>query len=223
LERLYRLGYRPVTLLEFTDGRMNLPPGASPVVMTFDDAHPNQFYFLKDGSIDPNSAVGIWREFERLHPDFPLKATWFVVPKMAFGQPKSFGRKIKLLREWGSEIAVHTMTHCNLGEKSDDRVKTEFGHCAKILKGYGVEAKTIAYPYGVPPKNRVLAKEFLWNGRRYKFSAAVLAGSGPAPSPNSGRYRPFAMPRIQAINGDYGIHYWLNRAKSGEVKVYVQP
>lgn len=223
LERLYKLGYRPVTLAEYLENRIKIAPGASPVVITFDDSHPNQFYILKDGRIDPNSAVGIWRDFAATHPDFPVKATWFVVPNMAFGQPRLFGKKLKMLQSWGSEIGSHTLSHGDLGKMTDDQVRKEIGGSIQKLKSFGVEVKTLAFPYGVPPKNRVLAKELIWNGTRYKLNGAVLAGSGPARAPTDQKLRRFSIPRIQAIGGDYGITYWLNKAKAGEYKLYVAP
>src|ERR1051326_5623918 len=70
LEKLYKLGYRPVTVSEWIDGTMSLPPGASPVILTFDDAHPSQLKFKKDGTLDPNCFVAIWKAFAEKHPDF---------------------------------------------------------------------------------------------------------------------------------------------------------
>lgn len=223
LERLYKLGYRPVTLAEYIEGKMQLPPGASPVVITFDDAHPNQFLLNKDGSIDPETAVGIWKSFSDAHPDFPVKGTWFVVPAMGFGQPKLVGKKFKMLQDWGSEIAVHTLTHGRLDRMDDERVKQEIGGCMDFLSKHGVKPKTIAYPFGIRPSNRALAKGFEWKGKKYRLIGGVLAGAGPAPSVKSKEFKAHALPRIQAIEGDYGITYWLNLAKKGKVRLYVEP
>ncbi len=69
LERLYRMGFRPVTLSQFLDGRMPLPPGASPVVFTFDDASPSQIRLREDSSLDPDCAMG--KAFSRKAPRLP--------------------------------------------------------------------------------------------------------------------------------------------------------
>src|SRR3954463_4143942 len=42
LELLYASGYRPVTVSELIDKKLDLPAGTSPVVFTFDDAGPSQ-------------------------------------------------------------------------------------------------------------------------------------------------------------------------------------
>jgi hypothetical protein len=80
LARLYRMGFRPVTLSLYVSGRMELLPGASPVVITFDDSHPSQLRFLPDGQLDPECAVGVWRAFASQHQGFPIRATFFVLP-----------------------------------------------------------------------------------------------------------------------------------------------
>ena len=69
LTRLYRNHYRPVTASALVMGRIDLPRGASPVVLTFDDSATSQAALLEDGRIDPDSAVGIMLEFARDHPD----------------------------------------------------------------------------------------------------------------------------------------------------------
>src|SRR5688572_15048380 len=63
LELLYARGFRPVTMAEVLDKKLDLPRGQSPVVVVFDDASPSQFKYIEQNGnleIDPNSAVGIW-------------------------------------------------------------------------------------------------------------------------------------------------------------------
>ena len=77
LERLYASGYRPVTVAEMIDKKIDLPAGQSPVVFTFDDAGPSQFSYVDhDGTleIDPNSGMGIWLAFRKKHPDWDNRA-----------------------------------------------------------------------------------------------------------------------------------------------------
>jgi len=223
LERLYKLGYRPVTLREYLDNNVLLAPGATPVVMTFDDSHPDQFRMLKDGSIDPTCAVGIWKRFADKHPDFPVKGTFFVVPRMYFGQKKFLKKKMAMLKEWGCDVEIHTLSHANLSTLTDDEVKAEIAGSIEWIRQFGFEPKTIALPYGIAPKNRVLLKEFVHKGVRYKLDAAVLAGSGPAPAPQNAHERVYRLPRILAQEGEYGSTWWLDRAKAGKVDLYVTP
>jgi hypothetical protein len=59
---------------------------------------------------------------------------------------------------------------------------------------------SIALPYGVRPKDRLVLE---WSGLR----AALLVGSGPAPSPEDSKRDVWRLPRIQAINGEFGLDY----------------
>jgi peptidoglycan/xylan/chitin deacetylase (PgdA/CDA1 family) len=224
LERLYRMGFRPVTLTEYLDDRMDLPPGASPVVFTFDDAHASQFRLLDSGSIDPESAVGIWLDFARRHPDFPVKASFYVLPDVMWSQPRHLERKLALLKEWGSELGSHTMSHTSLARLSDEGVKRELAEAIEFLAGLGFgDDVSIALPYGISPKNRSLLERFEWNGREYAMRGALLVGANPAPAPSSPDFDRFRIPRIQGIEGDFGITFWLDKVERGDVQVYVAP
>jgi hypothetical protein len=79
LELLHERGYRPITVAELVDKRIDLPRGLSPVVFTFDDASPSQFrYIERNGElvVDSTSAIGIWLDFQKTHPDWESKATF---------------------------------------------------------------------------------------------------------------------------------------------------
>lgn len=211
-------------MTEYVTGKMNLPSGASPVVFTFDDSSPTQFRLLADGSVDPNCAFGIWQNFAKTHPDFPVKATWYIIPSSCFNQREFAAAKIKLLLASGGEIANHTIRHPKLNKLSDAKVCEEFGRCTDAIKKMGAtDPIHLALPYGIFPKNRKLVKSFTYKGKRYDFASVVLAGASPAPAPTSKKFEPYRIPRIQAIEGTYGITYWLDKVKGGSVKVYVAP
>lgn len=223
LERLYRLGYRPVTLAEYTSNSMKLPRGASPVVLTFDDSDPSQFVLKDDGSIDPNCMVGIWRSFAKKHPDFPIKGTFFILPNGPFGQSKKSAEKLKMLKEWGSEIGSHTMTHSNMSKLTDDQVRNELGASFEYIQKLGFEPTSMALPYGILPKNRDLLKSFTVKGKKVRYWNVVLAGAAPAPSPMSPQFNRLRIQRVQAFEGEYGINWWLDYNKKHSSKPYVQP
>jgi hypothetical protein len=223
LKRVYDLGFRPVSLMSYLDNKMDLPPGASPIVFTFDDSSISQFRILENGEIDPECAVGIWLEFAKEHPDFPLIATFYIMPNPFFGQPKFAERKAELLREWGCEIGNHTMTHPNLSKLSDDEAKKEIAEVIDFANRFGFRVDSIALPMGIFPKNRELVKKFTYKGKTYAMRAALLVGANPAPSPSSEKLDPYRIPRIQAVEGDYGITYWLDKIEKGEVKTFVAP
>lgn len=222
LGRLYDLGFRPVTVSAYLEGKMDLAPGASPIVFTFDDSDPTQFRILPDGKIDPDCAVGIWQAFAEKHPDFPIVATFYVLPEM-WGQRTSVKAKLDMLRRWGSELGCHTYTHRSLGTLSDAEVKREIQRSVDMIRAYGFEPASIALPYGIRPKNHALLKGFKENGKTYGFRAALMVGAGPAPAPGSPKLDPYKLPRIQGIDGVYGITYWLDKVKAGKVHPFVAP
>jgi len=222
LERLDKMGFRPVTAAEWLAGTMNLAKGASPVVMTFDDANPDQFRLLDDGSIDPNCGVGIWQDFAKTHPDFPIRATFFVLPTM-WGQPKWVSKKLELLRGWGCEVANHTISHVPLRKQTDERVKKEIGDAAIALAKLGEKGPfNLAYPLGSTPKNFELLKGFPYKGGKITVNSGFLVGADPSPDPKSAKFDRYRIPRIQATKGICGLDYWLDQLQKGKVKVYVE-
>lgn len=222
LERLYKDGFRPCTVSQYLDDKMDLPPGASPAVFTFDDANPSQLQLLPDGSVDPKCAVGIWQEFAKAHPDFPVRATFYVLPDTMFGQPKFRQKKVELLRSLGCELGNHTVTHPILKRLPDEKVKQELAVATDDLEKLGEPLPvSIALPFGVSPKNASLTKEFDYKGKHYAFKAAFLVGAEPAPAPTDPKLNRYRIPRIQAYNGICSLDEWLGKFEKGQVKVYV--
>lgn len=224
LERLYMMGFRPVTVSEYLADDMTLAPGASPVVMTFDDSNPSQFQIREDGSVDPKCAVGMWMAFAEKHPDFPVKGTFYVLPDVMWGQSKLVAKKVAMLREWGSELGSHTVSHPQLKRLSDEQVKQELAGAIDALEKYGERLPvSVALPFGISPKNKDLLKGFEYRGKRYAMKAAMLVGANPAPAPGDAKLNRYRIPRIQAYPGEAGSDYWLGLAEKGKLKVYVMP
>ena len=68
LDRLYREGFRLIGLNDYLDGKIDLPVGTTPVILTFDDSSPGQFRMIGTNGrpeVDPESAVGILEAFAR--------------------------------------------------------------------------------------------------------------------------------------------------------------
>ena len=224
LDTLYKYGFRPVTLSEFVEGKMTLPPGASPVVLTFDDSSLSQFKMLPDGKIDPESAVGILENFSKEHPDFPVKATFFILPKVPFGQAGCVNQKLSRLKSWGCEIGSHTLSHNSLRKLSEEKIKQELGGSIDWIRSLGFEPKTMAVPYGIMPKKIELLKNFTWNGKQYGFIANVRSMGRPAHSFESEKPdNPYRLARIIGSNEPMALTYWLKKVEEGKVQLYVQP
>lgn len=221
LQRLYDMGFRPITMSEYLSDHIDVPPGASPVVITFDDSNPTQFKLRPDGTPDPDCAYGIWQEFARLHPDFPVKATWYVLPTVMWGQRSLRGKKVEMLRDDGSELACHTWDHPVLRRLSDRQVKTEIAKSLDFLRGYGFDHPSFAYPYGIYPRHMGILDGFRQNDRDYTLTGAVTCDTDIAPAPTSDDFRPFKIPRIEAVG--HQLDAWLDRIEKKKIDVFVAP
>ncbi|MDQ1714481.1 MAG: hypothetical protein QOC60_426 [Frankiaceae bacterium] len=180
LTRLERDGYVPITAAQFAAGAIDVPAGKHPVVLTFDDATTSQFQLGADDHPVPDCAVGIMQAFAETHPDFPARATFFV-NKAPFAQTPN---PLQWLTDNGFEVAVHTVSHANLGTLTDAKVQKEIGdNFQTILAATGKAPTTFALPYGVHARNRVLELRGTSGGKSYSISGVFLVGSDPSKSP----------------------------------------
>jgi peptidoglycan/xylan/chitin deacetylase (PgdA/CDA1 family) len=222
LQLLYERGYRPITVAQLVDGSFALAPGQSPVVFTFDDASPGQFrYVERNGKleIDPSSAVGIWLEFARTHPDWAPRATFCLLPAAShghafFGERGIQGQatawrfpKLRDLAARGFELCVHTLWHANLGTLTDAGVQEQIARSVLAVDSAvpGYRVRTFALPLGIWPKNRALARAGNWRDPKtgrvvsYAFDAVLQVSGGPAPSREAPGFDPGRLPRLQVI------------------------
>jgi peptidoglycan/xylan/chitin deacetylase (PgdA/CDA1 family) len=217
LETLYTKGYRLVALNDVLDGKIGVPAGTTPMVLTFDDSSPGQFRYLsKNGSleIDPKSGVGILEAFTRERPDFGRAATFFVLPGASrpnrlFDQPEHEGRKLQYLVSRGYEIGNHTLWHANLGKYEEPTVRAQIAEAQVWIQRHVPDYRTraLALPHGVYPKDIGWALKGTAKGTTYNIDAILMVAGGAAPSPFSRGFDPVRLPRIQAVERDLG--YWL--------------
>ena len=217
LARLWRDGFYPITAAELVTGRIDVPKGRSPVVLTFDDATNNQVRFEQDGTLDPDSAVGILEAFTKVHPDFPAVAT-FYVPKNNFdGDGATPEATLRWLVDHGFDLGNHTKDHIPLNTLGPTRVQKELVLGNHVITDFlpTYRPRTMALPYGALPHPESLAVHGAWNGESYRFAGVFLAGAEPAPSPFSTKWDPGAIPRIRTNptwNGtrDFTEGMWLD-------------
>ena len=245
MEWLYAHQYRPVTLAEYAQGQINCPAGMSPVIITFDDALVGQFSETALGKVSSSCAVGILEDMHARHPDWPLKATFFVLtdedPKMpkpftvphdpSLPDQNAFAQdKMTHLVQDGFEIGNHTLHHhLRMQRMSDAEVEAEFaGGVAGIhhyLPGYNVQ--TLALPYGVYPRNKRLVMSGQSGGVTYHHVCAMQAGWYPAPSPFSKTFKPYSIPRIIPADehtkpgSTNTIRYWLAKLETSKEEKFV--
>lgn len=214
LETLYAQGYRLVNLRDYLAGKIDLPAGLSPVILTFDDGDSGQFrYIMKDGQpvIDPTSAVGILMDFHQEHPDFGLAGTFYVLWPNPFGQKDYARQKINFLINNGFEIGNHTVHHEKLSDLTNDQVQEELAlpnkYVSDIIPGYATDS--LALPDGIAPKDPEVVKKGSYQGTSYEMKAVLLVGAAPAPSPFDKDLNPYKLPRVQAIQSE--LDKWLPR------------
>lgn len=220
LERLAREHYVPVTAAEFTAGRIDIPAGTHPVVLTFDDADRSQFALSADGTPGDTSAVGILLAVARAHPGFRPVAT-FYVNHDPFGDPGG-RRTLPWLRAHGFDIGNHTLDHANLGTATADVVQREIVRCdQEIRRATGAAPTTLALPYGVHPAQRSLALR----GSGYSYRGVFLVGADPAPSPFARTFDPLNIPRIRSEaptgpDAEFGSSAWLDKLAANPASRY---
>ncbi|MDR3710785.1 MAG: polysaccharide deacetylase family protein [Capsulimonadaceae bacterium] len=228
MERLYKLGYRPISLHDFVTGHIDVPAGLSPVVITFDDALRGQVDFDQQGNISPNCAAGVLVDMHRRHPEWAQRAIFFVLPmkgsEVFFYQKEYSQQKLKWLVDNGFEIGNHTLHHLpGMRHWGDARVVSEIAGATaligKYLPGYPVD--TIALPFGVFPRNTKLVISGAANGVAYKHICALKAGAGPALPPSSKKFQAYAIPRMIPGNGQFEIGWWLTYLERHKAEKYV--
>ena len=216
LDMMYAAHWYPVNMRDVLSPRLSVPAGKTPVVLTFDDARGSQFHYLPDGTVDPDCAVGILEDFHREHADWPLKGTFYVLPKSAwnpvpFWQPHSETKKLRALVADGFEVANHSTTHRMMTRLSGTELTWEMAECQRYVqdRAPGATMDTMALPGGAAPKDHALWKTLL-NGRLgrivYRNRCILMAWGGPSRSWADKKFDPDRVARIGTGPG------WVERA-----------
>ncbi len=209
LEQLRLDGWLPFHSEELLQNRLNyIPAGKCPVVLTFDGSHLSQYQLLADGSLDPNSAMGVLQSFHAEHPaDWPLRATFFVTPEaddpnyLLFGQPEFAAQKLQNLVDWGMEVGSYTLTGVDLSASSYEEVRRQLSSETTIegmIPGY--EVVSLALPGGQQSQFKSLLRRGIYGNLLYDYSLIALTGNQPNPSPRSPDFNPYHIQRIDATS-----------------------
>lgn len=217
LQALYEAGYRPVLMRDVAEGRIDVPRGTTPVVITIDDASLGQFYLRDDGSIDPSSMMGMWDAFQKENPAWHFGAVWCILP--AASHPSNFfgekpdrevpreqreqwiRQKMEYIVENRHEVCNHTLYHARLDRaKNDQQVQEWIGIGQDSLKAYlpdDYDIVTFALPLGMWPGNRDLAWRGTYrDGRTYQHATILEVSGGPNVSPFHREYDPRSVDRF---------------------------
>jgi peptidoglycan/xylan/chitin deacetylase (PgdA/CDA1 family) len=217
LELLYSKGYYLVNLVDLVDGKLNVPKGKTPVVLTFDDTAPGQIGKI-DGKWDPRTAVGIINDMYEKHPDFGRAGSFYLNPKSEDpakkGSIPGLKRALKEMVELGYELGNHTVTHPHLNTLDQTGVEKELAGLQNWVESAvpGYQVRTMAMPHGIYPKEESWAYEGSYNGVHFKNVALLKVGSDPSVSPYSSKFRPYRIARVRGSEkldrpNDYALAY----------------
>ena len=218
LQSMYEAGWYPVNMRDLLSARFNIPKGKTPVVLTFDDARPSQYRTLPGGKIDPNCAVGILEAFHQTHPDWPQRATFYVLPESSyngvpFDQDGLETSKLRFLVRSGYELANHTTSHRSLADLPSRTLRWEMAFSTRYFRHQvpGLVMQTMALPYGIAPRDPSLWHYLLHGtqgGTRYRHRCILLAKGGPAFAPIDSRFDLTRIPRVVSAPGE--IEHWIS-------------
>ncbi len=208
LQMLYDNDFYPVSVLDIAYGNINVPAGKTPFAITLDDSSAGQFrYTEKNGQlqIDPECALGIMEDFKKKHADFPITATFYVLPAIKpklrlFAQPEYKKQKLEWLVKNGYEVGSHNWYHSMLSKLSDAGVQEHLSMFVKEIREFlpDYEVKTMALPLGMHAKNRALEVKGEFEGTKYNHQAVMLVGSVSSVSPYSKDFNRLGIQRVQA-------------------------
>src|SRR5665647_361021 len=226
LKTLYDKNYRPISMKDYLDNKINLSQGYTPIVFTFDDGTSGQFSLIqKDGKLvaNPNSAVGVFEQFNSEHPDFNLQGTFYVnMNPSVFKGEGTLENRLRYLLDRGFEIGNHTYSHVDFNDVTTQaKVEEEIGknqkEIDKIIPGYKME--TLSLPSGHTTKDTALHAFIMkgsFDGLEYENKAIMLVGAEPSEPVGNVEFNPLKIPRVRAsgVKKDlYDLNWWLTQGK----------
>lgn len=231
LEYLHEHDYHPINFRDLVGDDVDVPAGKTPVVLTFDDSSDTQFTMVREKGEwvpDPEGAVGILADFSKKNPDWPMRATFFVLPAAdppndLFGQPNLAGKKLRYLVENGMEIGTHTLYHENLALAPPEEVRRQLAlsvvEIQKHLPDY--EVVTLGVPFGEYPRDIGLIKSGSHEGHDYALEGAVEVAGGATYPPGHPGFDPYRVPRIQAEPEKADLRYYFDYFEQNPGERYV--
>lgn len=226
LKRLYDMGFRTISLRDFVSGKIDVPAGYTPVILTFDDAHISNFRCLEDQSVDPESAVGILMEFAGTYPDFGTHASFFLNAGIPFGQKKFAPFKLEFLLENGMDVGNHSFGHEHFKKMTASEVEVSLGKTYAFFKSQlpeGYQFNMLALPFGERPveTERSTLIEGQYEGMNYQHIAILNVGWKPSVSSFDKLFDFTSIQRVQSGDGQMQLKYWLDQYELHPEKRFV--
>lgn len=212
LEFYYNSGYRMISLSDYVEGKIDVPLGKSPIVLTFDDGISNNILVTgldenEEILIDPNSAVGILEEFKNKYPDFNVTATFFLNAGL-FNQPEYNEKIIKWLIDNGYNIGNHSYSHADFSNTDKSTTMKEIGSMYNILENIipGNYDNIVALPFGSPYVESADSFQYILNGiydnKEYNTISTLRVGWESELSPFNKYFNKKFLKRIRAYDNN---------------------
>jgi len=221
LELLYKKNYYPINMSDYIEGKIDVPYGKTPVILTFDDGTAGQLSFEwvdEVLTVKDKTAVKVYQEFVKEHPDFPMKGTFYIMSTNFFGAKGTLKQRLQYLLDQGFEIGNQTQNHYAL-QKADsaEKVIEEVGGLAKfvdeLIPGYVINSFS-------PPGGSMTKKyaENVYSGEYEGFNyenkgIVLLYGSKPTLSPINSSLDLKKISRIRVSGNeklDNDLEDWIN-------------
>ncbi len=220
LETLYRKGYRLVSFSHLMSGKMNIPAGTTPVVLSFDDSTESQFRYIEEGGkirIDSECAIGIMMEFCAKNQDFGFTGI-FNILRSLFEQPKYVRRKLKYLKSKGFEFGNHTEHHYALAKLTPTEIKKEIALPIERMMKIDPTLRfvTLCLPYNSVPESTDILFKGSYGKTRYSYKYVIGTGGTPFYPVYHYKNPGKIIPRVLAVDYDpedgsgyKGSDYWI--------------
>ena len=170
LNQIYDAGFSLVGLDDWLAGRMVVPEGRRPLILSLDDLYfNNQLRLDEEGNPRRDTGLGVLWYFSQEHPDFGYSAALFVnLGNKLYANPDDPGWEMELARTiaWGMDHDLipynHFYTHPRLDWSTGDQILWEAGqndlYLRELLTMAGRDdlilrlGNILALTYGVWPK-----------------------------------------------------------------------
>lgn len=228
LEYFYKNNYYPISIQDFINGKIDIPLGKTPILLTFDDGHKSQASFsMVNGNLELNKNTMLYEyiEFTKENKDFPLKGIIYINKNPFFGDG-TIKERIRKVLDLGFDIGNHTYSHINLKKASKEEIEKEMGLIVMLLNDIkeGYKVNSLARPYGIGSNlHRESVVEGEYKGIKYHNEAIFLVGSNPSESVYSKKFNLEMVPRIRAGKGkeNLDIDYWIKYFENNPKERYV--
>ncbi|TCT14334.1 polysaccharide deacetylase [Natranaerovirga pectinivora] len=219
LQYMYDNGYRLISMRDYIDHNIDIGPGLTPIVLTFDDGLSTTFSLTKENSAlvpAPNTAVALLEAFAEENPDFGKAAVFYINSDLSiFDGEGTVEERLQWLVDNGYEVANHTSQHADLSKLDGNSVQVHIGKADQFIKnilGNDYIVDSLTYPFGRRPATEYLqyVSSGVYNGHKYEYKVAFREGpSGPFHPPIHINFAPLNVPRVRGSEGDIQDLLWF--------------